>query len=107
MRRQIADVREQRDSVAVVRFRGLRRLLPAVGAEYLARMDDRAARRHDGARQTHEAARQRHLEAAAYWDSQGDAERAALERRSAELQRQGAELEVDRAALERSRVQDT
>jgi hypothetical protein len=47
-----------------------------------------------------------HEEAAEFWDEQGDADAAELERRDAQIERDAAEHEADRAEYHRERGTD-
>jgi hypothetical protein len=63
--------------------------------------------RHLESAERHEAAAKTHEEAAEYWESQGDAERAALQREMMGYELRGAELERRWAAIvERESSQD-
>jgi len=55
--------------------------------------------RHFEAARRHEDAANMHDRSAIFWSEQGDAERAALQRRLAEHERQGADLERQWGAL--------
>jgi hypothetical protein len=58
-----------------------------------------SAERHLRAKLAHEAAAREHERSAAFWEAQGDPERAALQRDLADHERQGAALERRWAAL--------
>jgi hypothetical protein len=60
-------------------------------------MVEPASERHRQAAFNHDAADKRHGESAAYWEREGDLERAGLERRNEKIEREAAQLERDRA----------
>jgi hypothetical protein len=59
---------------------------------------------HRSAAERHRAAAKRHEEAAHLYESQGNAELAALERRNVEIEVAAAKLEEDRTEYEKARA---